>query len=541
MFANFLLLLVLVTFVRASYTPSRGSCNGDSNNFLREASGISSGEASYIAAKQSISDFALQSYLSHVNIPGLDVNQTANIGLAFSGGGYRAMLSGAGQFSALDSRNEIANTMGGLLQASNYIVGCSGGGWLVGSVAMNDFPTIDQIRSNSDLWKLNDNVPELTNPLSWMAFGRYAGIVSAALGKRLAGWKISFTDEWSLLVGRNVVDKNGPYSKWSDIKVTPAYLSNEIPFPIIVATTLSSSDEPAAQITIDNPLLEMTPIEFGSYDKSMKSFFTTSALGTSVSNGQPTSSKCVTGFDNAEFLLGTTSSLFQGVSGWQKTMLNIVGALNGNIAPSAIYHPNPFQGASAVQAPYNGDTLYASDGGYSGMVLPLWPLMQPSRKVDLVFSFDNSGGAPNIGPNGETLANVKQKVTDEMGEGVFPEVPNSEEYIANYQVKPVWLGCDVSKLQKIPNTDRYVPLVITMANHEVNYNSLQKTVKMDYSSKEQAGMISNGFDVASKSGDLKWAQCVGCAAVLREFQRTGKELPETCKACLKEYCYQYSG
>ncbi|RDW34665.1 lysophospholipase [Yarrowia lipolytica] len=540
MIANFLLLLVLVTFAAASYTPSKGSCQYDTN-LLREASSISPDEANYVASKQFSSDSAFQSYLKNVNIPGLDVNQSANIALSFSGGGYRAMLSGAGQFSALDSRNEIANTMGGLLQASNYLVGCSGGGWLVGTIAMNNFPTIAEVRSNSDLWKINDNVPELTNPLSWLAFGRYAGIVTAALGKRLAGFKISFTDEWGLLVGRNLVDKNGPYSTWSDIKVTQSYLSNEIPFPIIVGTTLNSADEQEAQITIDNPLIEMTPIEFGSFDKSIKSFFTTSAIGTSVSNGQPTSSRCVTGFDNAQFLLGTTSSLFQGVSGWQKTMLNIVGALNGNIAPSAIYHPNPFKDASSVQAPFNGDSLYASDGGYSGMVLPLWPLMQPSRNVDLVFSFDNSAGGPNNAPSGVTLANVKQKVTNEMGEGVFPEVPSSEEYIANYLVKPVWLGCEVSKLKKIPNTDRYVPLVITMANHQINYDSLQQTDKMDYSSDEQTGMISNGFAVASNNGDLKWAQCVGCAGILREFQRTGKELPETCQACLKEYCYQYSG
>ncbi|KAG5354428.1 Lysophospholipase 1 [Yarrowia sp. C11] len=540
MIANFLLLLVLVAFVQASYTPTRGSCGGNTN-LLREASGISPGEASYVASKQSKSDSAFQDYLKHVNIPGLDVNQSANIGLSFSGGGYRAMLAGAGEFSALDSRNEIANTMGGLLQASNYIVGCSGGGWLVGTIAMNNFPTIAEVRSNPDLWELSDNVPELTNPRSWRAFGRYAGIVRDTLGKRLAGFRISFTDEWGLLVGRGIVDRNGPYSTWSDIKVTQSYLSNEIPFPIIVGTTLNSADERQAQITIDNPLLEMTPIEFGSYDKSIKSFFTTSALGTSVSNGQPTSSQCVTGFDNAKFLLGTTSSLFQGVSGWQKALLNIVGAINGNLGPSAIYHPNPFQDASSVQAPFNSETLYATDGGYSGMVAPLWPLMQPSRKIDLVYSFDNSAGGPNNAPDGVSLDNVKQKVISEMGEGVFPEVPSSEEFMASYLVKPVWVGCEVSKLKKIPNSDRYVPLIITMANHEINYNSLTNTVKMDYSSDEQTGMISNGFAIASSNGDLKWAQCVGCAGILREFQRTGQELPETCKACLKEYCYQYSG
>ncbi|KAG5363329.1 Lysophospholipase 2 [Yarrowia sp. B02] len=537
MIANFLLLLVLVTFACADYAPTRGQCDGQETNYLREAKGISSDEANYVSSKQSGSNSAFSDYLRNVNIPGLSPNQTANIALAFSGGGYRAMLSGAGQFSALDSRNEIANTMGGLLQASNYIVGCSGGGWLVGTVAMNNFPTIAQIRSNKDLWQLNDNVPKLTNPKSWTAFGRYAWIIADALHKRLSGWTISWTDEWSLLVGKNLVDKNGPYTDWSDIKVTQAYLSNEIPFPIIVATGLTKGTEQEAQITIDNPLIEMTPIEFGSYDKSFNSFFTTSLIGTAVSNGSPTSSQCASGFDNAEFIMGTGSSLFQGTNGWETALLNIVGAANGNIGPSAVYRPNPFQDASNVQGPYNGDTLYASDGGYSGMVIPLWPLMEPSRKIDLVYSFDNSAGAANNEPNGEVLTNIKQKVTNEYGEGVFGDVPDTQTYTNDYNKQALWIGCDVSKLKKIPNTDRYVPLVIVMPNHDINYNAQTSTVKLDYSSDEQAGMIQNGFAVASNNGDLKWAQCVGCAGILREFQRTGQELPETCKACLQKYCY----
>lgn len=50
------------------------------------------------------------------------------IGLAFSGGGYRAAQFGAGVFSALDSRNASSKSAGtgGLLQVSSYLSALSG-------------------------------------------------------------------------------------------------------------------------------------------------------------------------------------------------------------------------------------------------------------------------------------------------------------------------------------------------------------------------------------------------------------------------------
>ena len=90
----------------------------------------------------------MRDLLSRLNITGFDAsayitnnaqNTTAlpNIAIAFSGGGYRAMLNGAGALQAFDDR-EAAGTvpghLGGLLQASTYVAGLSGGSWLVGSI-----------------------------------------------------------------------------------------------------------------------------------------------------------------------------------------------------------------------------------------------------------------------------------------------------------------------------------------------------------------------------------------------------------------------
>ena len=86
-------------------------------------------------------------FLQSLNISGFDANQYAqthfgnssnapNIALAFSGGGLRAALTGAGAIQAFDSREQSGkpSSLEGLLDSTTYIAGLSGGGWLVGSI-----------------------------------------------------------------------------------------------------------------------------------------------------------------------------------------------------------------------------------------------------------------------------------------------------------------------------------------------------------------------------------------------------------------------
>lgn len=90
----------------------------------------------------------MRNLLGRLNISGFDAaayitsnakNTTAlpNVAIAFSGGGYRALLNGAGALQAFDNRETNSTTsghLGGLLQASTYVAGLSGGSWLVGSI-----------------------------------------------------------------------------------------------------------------------------------------------------------------------------------------------------------------------------------------------------------------------------------------------------------------------------------------------------------------------------------------------------------------------
>ena len=56
----------------------------------------------------------------------------------------------------LDGRIQGNGKMSGFLQANTYISGLSGGGWLVGAIAVHDFATVDTMRN--DYWHLEDNL-----------------------------------------------------------------------------------------------------------------------------------------------------------------------------------------------------------------------------------------------------------------------------------------------------------------------------------------------------------------------------------------------
>lgn len=92
-----------------------------------------------------------------------------------------------------------------------------------------------------------------------------------------------------------------------------SWRDHSLPFPIIVADaySLNNNDTPIdIGITpLSATVYEISPLEFGSYDPQLATFFPTEYLGSGLSKGKPVS-KCVKGFDNAGFVLGTSSMLF---------------------------------------------------------------------------------------------------------------------------------------------------------------------------------------------------------------------------------------
>lgn len=142
------------------YAPAEVKC--PDIPLLRDARNISAGEQEFLKKRHAVTDKALAQLLGRLGLKDFDVNgflssYSPTVALAFSGGGYRAMLSGAGALKALDAREKGTDGpggLGGLLQSSTYVAGLSGGSWLLGSVIVNNYTTISALQSRSDVWDL---------------------------------------------------------------------------------------------------------------------------------------------------------------------------------------------------------------------------------------------------------------------------------------------------------------------------------------------------------------------------------------------------
>lgn len=155
------------TSLSGNYAPSKNAtCPSQLVRTANASVSVAPREAAYIAARRAASADAWRAYLSNsaVSSAGIDINaflantsNLPNVGIAVSGGGFRAMLHGAAVINGLDNRNHTAVSQGtgGVLQLANYLTGLSGGSWLVGSLAINNLPTVTALR---DIWNLTTNL-----------------------------------------------------------------------------------------------------------------------------------------------------------------------------------------------------------------------------------------------------------------------------------------------------------------------------------------------------------------------------------------------
>lgn len=133
-------------------------------------------------------------------------NATAlpNVGIAVSGGGYRALMNGAGAIKAFDGRVEhgdYKNHLGGLLQSATYLSGLSGGGWLVGSLYINNDSSVPELQygDKRSVWEFERSILEGPTDGGIELFDSasyYKEIYNTIQKKKDAGFEISITDIW---------------------------------------------------------------------------------------------------------------------------------------------------------------------------------------------------------------------------------------------------------------------------------------------------------------------------------------------------------
>jgi lysophospholipase len=526
----------------------------------------------------------MRDLLSRMNISGLDTDQyinnhqnnasaLPNIGIAASGGGYRAMLNGAGIIEAFDNRTTNATSagqLGGLLQSATYLSGLSGGSWLVGTLYSNNWTSIDSIISQDStadsaggLWQLGNSIfegPDTGGIQLFDSVGYYAALQDAVSDKEDAGYDVSITDYWGRALSYQLVNATdgGPAYTWSSIAQQDWFTDGSVPLPLLVADGRKPGE---TLVPTNTTVFTFSPWELGTYDPTIYGFAPLEYVGTNFSAGSPRSDQCVTGFDNCGFVMGTSSSLFNQIL----TTINSTNSSGQGLVSTAVQdaleailanigededdiadYPNPFYQYHNSTNPYAvSEQLTLVDGGEDLQNIPLHPLIQPLRHVDVIFAIDSSAdtnttyptnaSAANW-PNGASIVATYERQQSAIGNNTaFPSIPDINTFInLGLANRPTFFGCDAS------NITGTAPLIVYLPNAPYVYNSNVSTFDLQYNDTERNAIVLNAYNGATQGNgtlDSQWPTCVGCAILSRSLDRTGTTVPDVCTQCFDRYCW----
>ncbi|CAA9956522.1 hypothetical protein CFE70_000125 [Pyrenophora teres f. teres 0-1] len=565
------------------YAPSQVNCPSTRPS-IRSADTISSEETEWLKKRRANTIDPMRQFLERVNIQGFNVGQyidkhrsntsaLPNIAISFSGGGYRALLNGAGALSAFDSRTSnstSAGHLGGLLQASTYVSALSGGGWMIGSIYANNFTTVESIvneGADSPIWQFQNSLfkgPPTERRIKLLSTVEYydnlLNTVQSKADATAGDFNTSITDVYGRGLSFQLINTTdgAPSYTFSSIQDDAAFSSGNAPMPILVADERAPGD---LIISLNATNFEFNPFEMGSFDPTTFGFAPLKYIGSNFSSGQlPQSQGCVAGFDNLGFIMGTSSSLFnqiflqlnavQNIPDKLKTFVsNILVKLGKNGDDIADYSPNPFfQFHNDTNPSAKNERLTLVDGGEDGQNIPLNPVIQPVRHVDVIFAVDSSAdtvvsGMPSQNwPNGTALIATYERTKGSiMNKTSFPYIPGQNTFVAlGMNNRPAFFGCNSTNVTQGNNIP---PLIVYIPNSPYTFWSNQSTFgKLDYSLEDRDGMILNGYNVATQAnatrqGATNWPTCVGCAILSRSLERNGEPVPQVCQQCFTQYCW----
>lgn len=565
-----------------SYLDESNYTSDSQQGFLRIARNLSSSESTWMDARDEITNENLRWFLNLADMTDFDtddfmdtlsdeaatnasVRATPRIGLAFSGGGYRAMINAGGQLAGLDNRTTGAEDYGvPILQATSFIAGLSGGSWFVSTLAFNNWTSVQEIvdgtSAENHTWNLENNILipwGLKHPVMDLEY--WEQISDQVSAKKDAGFELSLTDPWGRGLSHqffpNLPDF-GASMTFTSLRDFDCFKNQEMPFPLIVA----NGRVPGTTIINENStIFEFNPFEMGSWDPSLYSFVDLKYVGTDMDGGQPSSDNgsCIAGLDNAGYVFGTSSTLFNevllelnttGLTGTLYTYAQeLLGKLSGDDDDIAEWTPNPFYNTpwGNSDSIKQNDSLYLVDGGEDYQNIPLYPLLQAERAVDIIFAYDNSYDTDDKWPNGTSLVySYERQFSSQVNGTAFPYVPDQATFLnLNLTARPTFFGCYADNLTDLMEEVGAVavpPLIVYMANRPYSYNSNTSTYKMSYDTDVMLSMIQNGFEVSTRDNltvDDDFRACVGCAILQRSRERLGLAMGDQCKSCFDNYCW----
>jgi lysophospholipase len=245
--------------------------------------------------------------------------------------------------------------------------------------------------------------------------------------------------------------------------------------------------------------------------------------------------------------MGTSSTLFNQfllqINGTslpsfvETAVTDILKDIGDNENDIAQYQPNPFlHWNNATNDNSQSDQLTLCDGGEDLQNIPLNPLIQPVREVDVVFAIDSSADITNWPSGASLVATYERSLNKTIQNGTaFPAIPDINTFInLGLNNRPTFFGCDAN------NLTGPAPLIVYMPNAPYSSQSNYTTFTLSYTDDERNDVIRNGYNVATMGNatlDSEWPACVACAVLSRSFTRTGTKEPSACTDCFNRYCW----
>ncbi|KAG6868104.1 hypothetical protein C0993_007514 [Termitomyces sp. T159_Od127] len=502
------------------------------------------------------------------------------VGMAIPGGGLRAALYGAACLSGLDARNDSAKAAGtgGLLQVASYLSGLSGGSWVTGSMYFNNWPMLnDMVLGNGkemEGWLLDFNLasPDGVDLFSDNNQAFFGSVLWSVMAKSAQGIDTSLTDPWARMISYHFLNQtnranfftndtaHGAGQLWSNIPLIPAYQQFQTPFPIIVADSRPVGSNLTTALSPDSTVFEITPLELASYDPNLSAGMNLTYAGTHLSNGMAVNgSACVTGFDQAGFIMGTSASLFNQILDFARNKISDFAPGDGSAilyvlsrqlaevrtrADDVANWPSPFNGLkSTTFQDSDKEWLELIDGASNQENVPYGPLFVRERNLDVIVTIEGSADDSNNWPNGTgpLLSARRQSTILRSSHQQFPPLPqDAQKFVdAGVNARATFFGCNPTQ-----HPPEY-PLVIYLPNAPP-MNGDDPVTKLSYTQKHQELFLSqvytntvSGFSPNKTIPDPNFGTCLQCAAIDRGRFKVKPVIARSanCEKCFQQYCF----
>ncbi|ODN92070.1 hypothetical protein L198_05742 [Cryptococcus wingfieldii CBS 7118] len=325
------------------------------------------------------------------------------------------------------------------------------------------------------------------------------------------------------------LDKTPNFTLPNLAQAVPAYANASLPMPIIIA----AEREPGELVFAENATVyEFTPYEFGSWAfgsdfKSPGAFTPMEFLGTSLEMAlqMGRAGKVTTSFREERCAMGTSATLFNGAflelngtdTGLLGDFLNDILEDLGDDQLDVSRVPNPFASFNSGDNPVSAfDFITLLNAGETDQnVVPLEPLIEPTRNLDAIIAFDASGDTDTTWPKW------------------LPEVPSVNGFVnGGFNSSPTFFGCN----------DTDTPILVFVPSYPWTSASNTSTFQLEYSTDEALEVMLSGMRSLTLNGTVKsWPTCLACALSDRVFEYTSANRSSTCQSCFDTWCWDGTG